>query len=763
MSLGPLSPEAIGSLASSFFGARPDEALIRSCQEATGGNPFLLLALFRELSLEKLAPSAEAVARVETVTSAAVARSVVARLARLPPEATRLLEAVAVAAAPIDLDVIAEIAKMDAAKASAWADSLAAVDLLAREPPLRVLNPLVRRTVYAEIPQRRRAQLHIRTARSLRARGAPLDQLAEHLVAAEPRGYEWVSRTLEEAANLALTQGSPSNAVRYLNRALAEQPAARDRSNILLVLARAEASLDFHSALEHLRRALECGADPRAAAHAGLQVARGVNDFEARLKLGPMFEKIATLIPDEEVADKIDVAVATALLGASPGAAVTAAESLISVRDSRRHLTTRAQRDALALMAIVNSGSPRRARAVEVAEMLRHAMLGAELVSEDPLKCELWASAVLALALAGEFQEADRYARHAQTIARARSLEFADAQFSVTLAMSLAVQGGLVEAEDEARSALSVGQQRPWTRSGAALACLAGILLDQGRSEEADELISRSGEPEQQLPALEVPLLLEQRGRLRALQGRQTEALADFLSAGGRAEERGIDSPVVTSWRSEAALCLSAEGREQDAGHLAEENLELARAHGASWVVGSALHVVASVGAADKRLARLEHAVQLLDGSPAQVRLAGALIDLGRALREAGASPARARSALRRGTDIAFRSRAAPLLSKATRELHLSGARPRRLALSGTEALTSSERRIVSLAVKGLTNAEIADVLFLAEKTVEGHLGHAYRKLGVRSRRELKAQSDPESPEHLSLAVQEPRLVGLPD
>ncbi len=51
--------------------------------------------------------------------------------------------------------------------------------------------------------------------------------------------------------------------------------------------------------------------------------------------------------------------------------------------------------------------------------------------------------------------------------------------------------------------------------------------------------------------------------------------------------------------------------------------------------------------------------------------------------------------------------------------------------------LTPSERRIVDLAAGGATNAEIAQALFVTVKTVEMHLGNAYRKLGINSRREL--------------------------
>ncbi len=56
---------------------------------------------------------------------------------------------------------------------------------------------------------------------------------------------------------------------------------------------------------------------------------------------------------------------------------------------------------------------------------------------------------------------------------------------------------------------------------------------------------------------------------------------------------------------------------------------------------------------------------------------------------------------------------------------------------SGLGALTPSERRIAELAGAGATNAEIAQALFVTVKTVEMHLGSAYRKLSINSRRQL--------------------------
>lgn len=53
--------------------------------------------------------------------------------------------------------------------------------------------------------------------------------------------------------------------------------------------------------------------------------------------------------------------------------------------------------------------------------------------------------------------------------------------------------------------------------------------------------------------------------------------------------------------------------------------------------------------------------------------------------------------------------------------------------------LTGREREVATLAGRGLTNKEIADQLTVSVRTVEFHLRHAYRKLGISSRAGLTA------------------------
>ena len=126
----------------------------------------------------------------------------------------------------------------------------------------------------------------------------------------------------------------------------------------------------------------------------------------------------------------------------------------------------------------------------------------------------------------------------------------------------------------------------------------------------------------------------------------------------------------------------------------------------------------------------------MLDGSPARLEFARALAALGVALRR-DRQPTEAREPLRAGAGAGRRLRRRALAETCAPSSYAAGARPRTAALSGVESLTPSERRVAALAAGGLANREIAQELFVTPKTVEVHLSNAYRKLGIRSRREL--------------------------
>jgi DNA-binding CsgD family transcriptional regulator len=63
----------------------------------------------------------------------------------------------------------------------------------------------------------------------------------------------------------------------------------------------------------------------------------------------------------------------------------------------------------------------------------------------------------------------------------------------------------------------------------------------------------------------------------------------------------------------------------------------------------------------------------------------------------------------------------------------------RRTGDAGTTALSKREREIAVLVATGKSNADIAAVLFLSQKTVEGHMGRIFKKLDVSSRAQVAA------------------------
>ena len=324
--------------------------------------------------------------------------------------------------------------------------------------------------------------------------------------------------------------------------------------------------------------------------------------------------------------------------------------------------------------------------------------------------------------------------------AHRRGSTFAFAAVKVFRAMTFMFRGDLAEAEVDAREALVAGEA--WAASarfsGHSTAFLAEILLEQGKLDDAAAALARAGTGESFPDTARLYYLPESRARLRMLRGDLVGGLEEMREAGRRFEERGGRNPAFLAWRSQAAFALLQLGRQDEARRLATEELELARRWGAPRALGAALRVAGLAEGGRPGLALLEEAVDVLTDSPAKLEHAKARTDLGAALRRSNRRT-EAREQLRTAVELATICGAAPLAQRAETELLATGARPRRVSLTGLESLTPSERRVAEMAAEGPTNREIAQALFITPKTVEVHLSSAYRKLGISSRSQVRA------------------------
>ena len=303
-------------------------------------------------------------------------------------------------------------------------------------------------------------------------------------------------------------------------------------------------------------------------------------------------------------------------------------------------------------------------------------------------------------------------------------------------ASARAWSGDLGGAEADAGAALALLPAGDPIVLPSALSALADVQIERGAFQQGVTLL-RDGWPAGELPkTLSMCQALASRGRLALRMGDPGAALTDLEEAGRRALAIAYVNPMALMWRSYAALAAARLGERDRAAELVEEELEIARRFGAPEPIGEALRVRALLAPSAEMAELARGAADVLAGSELRLAHARALIDLGAALRRGG-HRRDAREPLRDGLDVANRCGSVVEIDRALDELRATGARPRRPAVSGVDALSAQERRVAAMATRGLSNREIAEALFLTRRTVEMHLTGAYRKLGVGGRADL--------------------------
>jgi DNA-binding CsgD family transcriptional regulator len=76
---------------------------------------------------------------------------------------------------------------------------------------------------------------------------------------------------------------------------------------------------------------------------------------------------------------------------------------------------------------------------------------------------------------------------------------------------------------------------------------------------------------------------------------------------------------------------------------------------------------------------------------------------------------------------------------RAQRELVATGETARKRTMETVNELTAQEAQIARLAGAGRSNPEISTQLFISPRTVEWHLRKVFTKLGISSRKDLRA------------------------
>ncbi len=727
---GTLGRSACAALLRGALGQPPSAAFLAACRERTGGNPLLLRALLSSLAAEGVAGTDADVPRLQGLTPGSVSRSVVLQLGRMPPAAVAAARAVAVLGTTATVARAGWLAGLDGDTAAEAIGALMADGLIEGERVLRFVHPLVRSAVYQDMAPPLRQHWHGRAARLLDAGGASLEEVTVHLLAAGAAGSAWVTERLRAAAADARGRGAPDVARLCLERALAEPPPAGDRPGVLFELGRLEIMRDPVTAAGHLAAALDDTPDWPGRGAVALALS------EAQALCGRFAEAVAML------------GGLLAEPGAGPSAAELEAAMLntarwdLDTRPATRPLLDRVQTRAAGggqlspqlhanlAIELAAAGQDREGAVRHAREAVRatHRLMS---VTSTALP-----EAVSVLLFAGLDGEAGEQAQTWLRLAQRRGWPLATAVAASVAALIAQYGGEVSEAAAYGQQSMEAGPGM-WVASIAA-AFMVPALIDRGALDEAWAVLAARDLAGELPPTWPFNVARHARGCLHAAAGAYQAALADLLAAGDLAVRWGIRNPAMMAWRSDAALCLLALGDQAEARRLCAEETELACQWGAARAIGVATRAAGLAEGGDRGIELLTEAVSVLRGSPARLELARALIDLGAAARRAGAR-ARAQRALREGMDIAHSLGGAALADRARRELVVAGGRPRRTAIRGRDALTPSELRVAQLALGGHTNRQIAQALFVTQRTVENHLTSTYGKLEISTRSGLRA------------------------
>jgi DNA-binding CsgD family transcriptional regulator len=273
--------------------------------------------------------------------------------------------------------------------------------------------------------------------------------------------------------------------------------------------------------------------------------------------------------------------------------------------------------------------------------------------------------------------------------------------------------------------------------TGVRIAPYGGMLLAafQGREDEASALFAKAAaESAASGEGLGVQYAQWATALLSNGLGRYAEALAAARDASEAAPEL-----FVSHWALAELVEAAARSDEPDvAAKAADRLVEVTSASESDWGLGVAARARALASDDDTAEQLYTDAIIRLGRTPLRPEAARTQLLYGEWLRRQNRR-SDARTQLRIAHEAFNAIGMEGFAERARIELLATGERVRKRTVETREELTPQEAQIARLARDGLSNPEIGARLFISARTVEWHLHKVFAKLGISSRRQLRA------------------------
>ncbi|MCH0566301.1 AAA family ATPase [Streptomyces sp. MUM 2J] len=717
--LPPLSRGGVRALLAARLGESAAASLADECLAATGGNPLLVRRLAED--------TARSGAPFTLHAGACFEQAVLSCLYRCAPYVRTVARCLAVLDDPEHTPLLAPLAEVDPRSLSLALGALEETGVLA-DGAWR--HPRARAAVLHEMTGEERAALHTRTGTVLFKNGAPVTEVAHHLIAASRIDNDCAATVLLEAAEEGLAAGDTGLAFNCLSVVHQYGLNTERRATATAMLFRTEWRADPRTAARRLPTLMEAAREGRLS---GRHVAAPIDSLlwfgrpEMALDVLEQLERHARGGLDVEASTRLQACRATLdLLYPTTGAGGDADASALG-EDTVRWASSR--RQALNELLRVMRGGPDRDATRTAEQTLVSHQLGDETV--------LALTAAVGILLSnGQFASAERWLDRLLTSAQRLSAPVWHALFGSLRAKLVLRRGDPAEAARLAEAALAEIPTASW-----------GVMIGLPLSVTL-EAYTQLGAHGAALAQLQVPTpdamfrtplgvrYLRARGHALLANGQSQTALDDFLAVGDLAKRWRMDVPAMLPWRTDAALVHLRSGATEHARELASEQLALT-VPGQHRGRAVTLRVLAATAPAPERGELLGRALEEAQQAGEPVLLAHTLNEVGRCHQEAG-QYSKGRLALRRARQLAEEA-GVPLPARTLPEAP-RGQRPR-AAVDGRDELvgmlSDAEMRVVALAIRGHSNRQIAAKLFVTVSTVEQHLTRVYRKLGIKRRSDL--------------------------